>query len=92
MAKQPNYYRQIIRTLERLKNGHPTYNLGRHLSTALCDYNDLWGVSDKELLNALEKYEVELDIDYPHTDEEELQKIIKGGMNLERMFDDEEED
>lgn len=91
MAKQPNYYRQIIRTLERLQKSHPTYNIGRHLSTALYEYNDLWGVNDKELLYALEKYEVELNIDYPHEDEEELKEIIKGGMNLERMFDEEED-
>ena len=43
MAKQPNYYRQIIRTLQRLEKSHPTYNIGRHLSTALYEYNDLWG-------------------------------------------------
>ena len=49
------------------------------------------GVNDKELLYALEKYEVELNIDYPHEDEEELKEIIKGGMNLERMFDEEED-
>ena len=91
MAKQPNYYRQIIRTLQRLEKSHPTYNIGRHLSTALYEYSDLWGVSDKELLYALEKYEVQLNIDYPHEDEEELKKIIKGGMNLERMFDEEED-
>jgi len=91
MAKQPNYYRQIIRTLQRLEKSHPTYNIGRHLSTALYEYSDLWGVSDKELLYALEKYEIELNIDYPHEDEEELKKIIKGGMNLERMFDEEED-
>ena len=91
MAKQPNYYRQIIRTLQLLEKSHPTYNIGRHLSTALYEYSDLWGVSDKELLYALEKYEIELNIDYPHEDEEELKKIIKGGMNLERMFDEEED-
>jgi hypothetical protein len=91
MAKQPNYYRQIIRTLQRLEKSHPTYNIGRHLSTALYEYNDLWGVSDKELLYALEKYEIELNIDYPHIDEEELKEIIKGGMNLERMFDEEDD-
>jgi len=91
MAKQPNYYRQIIRTLQRLEKSHPTYNIGRHLSTALYEYNDLWGVSDKELLYALEKYEVELNIDYPHEDEEEIKEIIKDGMNLERMFDEEED-
>ncbi len=90
MAK-PNYYRQIIKTLDRLKKAHPTYNIGRHISTAL-DESDLWGVSDKEFLLALEKYEIELNIDYPHVDEDDLKKIIKGGMNLERMFLEEDED
>jgi hypothetical protein len=90
MAK-PNYYRQIIKTLDRLKKAHPTYNIGRHISTAL-DGSDLWGVSDKEFLLALEKYEIELNIDYPHEDEDDLKKIIKGGMNLERMFLEEDED
>lgn len=91
MAK-PNYYSQIIKTLQRLRKTHPTYNIGRHLSTALDGYSDLWGVSDKEFLYALEKYEVELNMDFPHTDEEDLNKIIKGGMNLERMLLDEDED
>lgn len=90
MAK-PNYYRQIIKTLERLKKAHPTYNIGRHISTAL-DESNLWGVTDKEFLLALEKYEIELNIDYPHEDEDDLNKIIKGGMNLERMFLEEDED
>ncbi len=91
MAK-PNYYSQITKTLNRLQKSYPTYNMGRHLSTALYEYNDLWGVSDKELLLALEKYEIELNIDYPHEDEDDLKKIIKGGMNLEKMFLEEEED
>jgi hypothetical protein len=89
MAK-PNYYRQIIKTLERLKKAHPTYNIGRHISTAL-DESNLWGVSDKEFLLALEKYEIELNIDYPHEDEDDLNKIIKGGMNLETIFEEEED-
>jgi hypothetical protein len=91
MAK-PNYYNQITKTLNRLQKSHPTYNIGKHISTALYEYNDLWGVSDKEFLNALQKYEVELNTDYPHEDEDDLNKIIKGGMNLERMFLEEEED
>ena len=91
MAK-PNYYSQITKTLNRLQKSYPTYNMGRHLSTALYEYNDLWGVSDKELLLALEKYEIELNIDYPHEDEDDLKKIIKGGMNLEKMFLEEDED
>jgi hypothetical protein len=87
--KHPNYYRQILKALERLHKAHPTYNMGRHLATAL-DESNLWGLDDKELLFALQKYEIELNIDYAHTDE--IEEIIKDGMNLERMFLDEEED
>lgn len=88
--KSPNYYRQIIHALERLQKAHPKYNMGKHLSTAL-DGSDLWGVSDKELLFALQKYEIELNMD-ADIDDEEIEEIIKDGMNLERMFLDEEED
>lgn len=87
--KHPNYYRQILKALERLHKAHPTYNMGRHLATAL-DESNLWGLDDKELLFALQKYEIELNIDYAHTDE--IEEIIKDGMNLERLFLDEEED
>jgi len=90
--KQPNYYNQIISTLKQLKKAHPTYNIGRHLSTALDGYSDMWGITDKEFLFAIQKYEIELNMDHPHIDDEEIEKIIKDGMNLERMFLDEEEE
>lgn len=91
MSRQ-NYYRQIIRVLENLHKAHPTYNIGRHISTALDGYDDVWGVSDKEFLFALEKYELELNMDVDHIDQEEIEKIIKDGMNLERtLFEEEEE-
>ena len=92
MAKKPNYYRQIIQALERLQKAHPTYNIGRHLSTALDGYSDLWGVEDREFLFALQKYEIELNMDVNHIDEEEIEDIIKDGMNLERTLFEEEED
>jgi hypothetical protein len=92
MSKKPNYYRQILQTLERLRKAHPTYNIGRHISTALDGYDDIWGVTDKEFLFALEKYELELNMDSPHIDEEEIEAILKDGMNLERtLFEEEEE-
>jgi hypothetical protein len=91
IAKKPNYYRQIVKALERLQKAHPTYNMGRHLATALDGYSDVWGVTDKELLFALQKYEIELNMDYPHVDEDEIEDIIKDGMNLERLFDEEED-
>jgi len=87
-----NYYFQIIKLLRRLNKSHPTYNMGKHLSTALYEYNDVWGVSDKELLFALEKYEIELNIDDPHEDEEEIQKILKEGMNLNNILNEEYEE
>jgi hypothetical protein len=78
--------------LERLHKAHPTYNIGRHISTALDGYDDVWGVSDKEMLFALEKYELELNMDVDHIDQEEIEEIIKDGMNLERtLFEEEEE-
>ena len=92
MSKKPNYYRQIIHVLESLHKAHPTYNIGRHISTALDGYDDAWGVTDKEFLFALEKYELELNIDVDHIDKEEIEEIIKDGMNLERtLFEEEEE-
>ena len=90
MAKQPNYYRQIIQTLIRLQKAYPTYNMGRHISTALDEYTDVWGVNDREFLYAIQKYEIELNIDGPHIDEEEIEEIIKDGMNLDSMFEEEE--
>ena len=78
--------------LERLHKAHPTYNIGRHISTALDGYDEVWGVSDKEMLFALEKYELELNMDIDHIDQEEIEEIIKDGMNLERTLFEEEED
>jgi hypothetical protein len=89
--RSPSYYRQIIHILEKLHKAHPTYNMGRHISTALDGYDDVWGVTDKEFLFALEKYELALNMDVDHIDQEEIDKIIKDGMNLERMFLDDEE-
>lgn len=89
MTKQPNYYRQIIKTLERLQKSHPTYNIGRHIATAL-DGSDVWGIPDKQLLFALKKYEVELNMDVEH--EEDIEDIIKDGINLNTILFEEEED
>ena len=89
-VRQPNYYRKILHMLESLHKAHPFYNMGQHLSTAV-DGSELWGVTDKELLLALEKYEVNLEMDVDHN-EEEIEAIIKDGMNLERTLFEEEED
>jgi hypothetical protein len=92
MSKRPNqYYKQIIDVLQRLNKAHPTYNMGRHISTALDGYDDVWGVSDKEMLFALEKYEIELNMDVNHPNGD-IDDILKGGMNLNKMFLEDEEE
>ena len=91
MSRKLNYYRQIIQTLERLHKAHPFYNMGQHISTAV-DGSDLWGTTDKELFLSLQKYETSLDMDVNHNDKEEIEAIIKDGMNLERTLFEEEED
>jgi|TARA_R110002126_G_scaffold2898_2_gene15972 hypothetical protein len=60
--------------------------MGRHIATALDGYGDVWGLTDKEILFALEKYKSELELDVPHTDENELDQIIKDGMNLDDIL------
>lgn len=91
MSKKNNYEKALY-ILEELHKDFPTYNLGRHLATALSDYGDIWGMTDKELVFALEKYKTEIEMDVPHTDESELEKIIKEGMDLDNILKEEEED
>jgi hypothetical protein len=76
----------VLALLQQLHISYPNYNMGRHIATALDGYGDVWGLTDKEILFALEKYKAELDMDVPHTDESELDQIIKDGMNLENIL------
>lgn len=87
---KPNYYYKVLALLQQLHKAYPTYNMGRHIATALDGYGDVWGLSDKEILFALEKYKAELDMDIPHTDESEIEQIIKDGMNLETILKEED--
>ena len=64
--------------------------MGKHLATALDEYGDVWGITDRELLFALEKYKAQLEMDVPHTDDDELDKIIKDGMNLDDILKEED--
>jgi hypothetical protein len=67
--------------------------MGRHLSTILDEYGNIWGITDKELAFVLEKYKAKLDMDIPHTDDSELENIIREGMDLDNILkeDDGEE-
>jgi hypothetical protein len=84
-------YAQILNVLKDLHKSHPNYNMGRHLSTALDGYGDIWGLSNKEILFALQKYKAELDMDVPHSDNE-LEQIIRDGKDLENILKEEDEE
>jgi hypothetical protein len=66
--------------------------MGRHLATVLDEYGDIWGMSDKELAFAFDKYKSQIEMDVPHTDESELDKIIKEGMDLDNILKEEDTD
>lgn len=87
MSRKPSEFSQIIAVLNELHKSFPKYNIGRHISTAL-DGSDPWGVSDKQLLAALQKYKEQQEIDTPYTNERELESIISDGMNLNNLFDE----
>jgi hypothetical protein len=89
---KPTAYEQILSVLVELKEAFPSYNLGRHLDTALSDYKDTWGMTDKEMLYALTKYKSQLTLDIPHPDESEIEKIVKDAMNLDTILQEDEED
>lgn len=88
--RKSSYYSQILQMLQQLHISYPTYNMGRHIATALDGYGDVWGLTDKEILFALEKYKSELELDIPHTDDKEIDQIIKEGMNLENILKEED--
>jgi len=87
---RPNDYYRVLALLQQLHVSYPNYNMGRHLATALDEYGYVWGLTDRELLFALDKYKAELDMDVPHTDESEIDQIIKEGMNLENILKEED--
>lgn len=90
--RKPNAYNQIVQILHTLHKTYPNYNIGRHLSTALDGYGDLWGVSDKEILFALSKYKAQLDNDGYSATDENIDKIVQDAMNLDKLLNEEEED
>jgi len=95
MGRKASNYNSVIHILQQLHSVYPTFGMGRHLATALADYNDFWGISDKELLYALQKYKAKLEMDAPYTEGEELDKIIRDGMDLSLssvLGEDEDED
>jgi hypothetical protein len=90
---KPNIYTDIINVLTELKSLYPSYTMGKHISTALDDYGDVWGLSDKELLFAFTKYKAQMEMDVPHeTGEDELKQIMDDAMDLDSILKEKEDE
>ncbi len=88
-----NDYKAIVDKLLELKKEHSTYNFGRHISLAFAEYGDIWGLSDKEALFALEKYEVEIDMDSDKiASPEYMDKLFKDVEDFDNILNEEEDD
>jgi hypothetical protein len=90
MSRKTSYYNQAIHILQDLHKSYPEYNMGRHIATALDGYGDVWGLSDKELTFLLGKYKTRLDLDIPHLIDGDIDEIMRGGMDLDSLFKDED--
>lgn len=88
MRKASNY-NEIVNILQKLHNKFPTHTMGMHLSTALDEYGDLWGVTDKEMLFALTKYKANLEMDSPNK-AIVIDDILKDGMDLDNILKEDE--
>ena len=93
MSRKVNYYNKALKLLQELHSEHPSYSIAQHLSTALADYGDYWGITDKEFCFALEKYQSELALDIQNiAPDDYVEKIVQ---DAEHLFDtkiEEEED
>lgn len=88
-----NDYKAIVDKLLELKKEHPTYNFGRHISLAFAEYGDIWGLSDKEALFALEKYEVEINMDSDKiASTEYMDKLFKDVEDFDNILNEEDDD
>lgn len=85
-----NYYKGIVNLLLELHKDHPTYEMGKHFSIALSEYRDIFSVPDKELLQALKKYQQEISLEEDIT-EEYVNQIIEDAQDLEHILDENEE-
>ena len=88
-----NYYKSALKVLEQLHKDHPSFSIARHIATATADYGDIWGMSNKEFLFSLEKYQAELELDSDNiANEGYIEQITKDAENLLNNNEDENDD
>ena len=88
--RKASAYNQILALLHQLSREYPNYNIGRHLATAFDEYGDIWGLTDHEVLFALTKYKARMNMDIPREEHDDIQRVIEGGIDLDKLFKEED--
>ena len=91
---EDKYYEKTIKILLELKEAYPNYLLGKHLHNALVDRNSsyMWSKTDRQIFNSISAYKERLMSKIPYVEESQIERIIKEGMNLDTILDDEDND
>jgi len=90
MGMKKNNYKEALKVLEELHEDYPSFTMARHIATATIDYGDIWGMSGKEFLFALQKYQTELSLDTtPIEDDRYIDELLK---DSEHLLDNQQED
>lgn len=79
------YFGEIIHLIQELKRKYPNYTIGQHISQALYEYSNLWGMTDKEFLFALQKYKIELESNI--ISDEDVDKIVSDAQDLNKFLE-----
>lgn len=87
-----NYYKSILLVLTELHKDHPTYKMGQHFEMAFSEYPSPWGIEEKEMYQALKKYQAELSQAPDDITEDYIAQILKEGQDLDHILDENEED
>lgn len=86
-------FQLVTHKLNQLHKEHPSYGFGRIISIAFSEYGDIWGLTNKEALFALEKYEAELALDEDKiASPEYMDKLFKDVANFNHILDEEEDE
>ncbi len=84
-----SYYKQTLSILSKLGRAYPKQTMGNFISSAL-DGSDLKGISNKDLFLLLKKYHSDLQT-IPSCSDDELNIILKEGMHLHNIFEEDED-
>lgn len=93
ILEEYDYYQKIIKVLLEIKEAYPEYTLGKHLQNSLKEHSGyMWKKTDKHIYNSIITYKEKLMSNTPYVKTSEIDKIIREGMNLDTILDDDEEE